>query len=166
MFMYLFFSWNMLTYPPPPPTKKKEKRNAEISGLLMAQLCFLSTGFLMLSSNFCACRCWRTVHYLWWRSFNFFVQYSRTYYQNIDLGWNQKLESSSPCSSCVCWRMCFSLVSCRRWLFWDCWRRYLRILRLSLMYLSTMIVMSMLLTYLRGIFSQFYISSNGLVRSY
>lgn len=114
-------------------------------------LFFLRSGSLTPSSSISAYHYWKTVHCQLWLFSNFFVLFSRAYCQNSDQHWNQKLGFFSLCSSSVCSRTCFSLVSYRRWLSSIYWRRSLRIHRLLLTFLSIMIVMWMLQTSLKGI---------------
>ena len=86
-----------------------------------------------------------------WPFFNFSVPFSWTCYQNLDQAWKKKLACSFRCLSFEFSRMFFSLVFCKKWPSLIYWTKYLKILRLLLTFLSTMIVMWMLQTYLKGI---------------
>lgn len=117
----------------------------------------LGTDFSVLLSSIYASRCWRIVHYQLWVFSNFSVLYSWTCYQSLDQDWRQKLEFFFPCLFSVCSKMCSSLVLCRKWQFSTCWRRSLRIHRLSLTFLWTMTVMWMHQIFLKGTKHAFYL---------
>lgn len=85
-----------------------------------------------------------------WPFSSFSVLFSPAFYRNSDQDWKQKLVYFFRCLSYACLRMFSSLVSCKKWQSSIYWRRSLRIRRLSLTFLSTMTVMSMPQTSLKG----------------